>query len=69
LSAACNSARSSSWRRCHTPASCHSARRRQHVIPDPNPSSCGRNSHGIAVYSTNRIPHRTCRSGTRLRPG
>jgi hypothetical protein len=69
LSAACSSASSASCRRCHTPAACHSARRRQHVIPDPNPSSCGRNSHGIAVYNTNRIPHSTCRSGSRLRPG
>ena len=22
---------------------------RQHVIPDPNPSSCGKNSHGMPV--------------------
>jgi L-fuconate dehydratase len=41
LSAACSSASRSSCRRCHTPASCHSASRRQHVIPEPNPSSWG----------------------------
>ena len=69
LSAALSSASSSSCRRCQTPAWCHWANRRQQVIPEPNPNSCGRNSHGIAVYSTNRMPHSTCRSGTRLRPG
>lgn len=47
----------------------HSSRRRQHVIPDPNPSSWGRNSHWMPVCSTNKIPHNTCRSGTRFRPG
>lgn len=52
----------------HTPASFHAARRRQHVIPDPKPSSCGRYSHWIPVCSTNRIPHNACRSGTRGRP-
>ena len=35
-------ARMVSWRRSHTPACCHSSRRRQQVIPDPNPNSCGR---------------------------
>lgn len=55
-----------SW--SHTPASFHAARRRQQVMPDPKPSSCGRYSHWIPVCSTNRIPHRACRSGTRGRP-
>lgn len=67
--AACSSARSSSCNCCHTPASFHSSRRRQHFIPDPNPSSFGRNSHWIPVCSTNRIPDKTCRSGIRFRPG
>jgi hypothetical protein len=35
-----------------------SRRRRQQVIPEPNPSSCSKNSHGIPVYSTNKMPHR-----------
>lgn len=52
----------------HTPASFHSARRRQQVIPEPKPSSCGRYSHWIPVCSTNRIPHNAWRSGTRGRP-
>jgi len=69
LSAECSSASSSSCSRCHTPASCHSARRRQQVMPDPNPSCWARNSHAIPVCSANRIPHSTLRSGSRLRPG
>ena len=55
-----------SW--SHTPASFHAARRRQHVMPDPKPSSCGKYSHWMPVCSTNRIPHRACRSGTLGRP-
>jgi len=67
--AACSSASNSSCSRDHTPAVFHSSSRRQHVIPEPNPSSWGRNSHWIPVCSTNKIPHNTCRSGNRLRPG
>lgn len=66
--AAFSSASRTSCRRCHTPASFQN-RSRQHVIPDPNPSSCGRCSHRIPVCSTNRIPHSTSRSGTGRRPG
>jgi hypothetical protein len=43
--------------------------RRQQVIPDPNPNCCGRNSHGIPVCSTNKIPHSAFRSSIGLRPG
>jgi hypothetical protein len=42
-----SSARRTSWSRGHTPASVHSARRRQQVIPEPKPSSCGRCSQGF----------------------
>ena len=52
----------------HTPASFHAARRRQQVMPEPKPSSCGRYSHWMPVCSTNRIPHKACRSGTRGLP-
>jgi hypothetical protein len=52
-----------------TPTRCHSSRRRQHVYPDPYPSSCGRCIHAIPVCSTNRIPQSASRSGRRLRPG
>ncbi len=48
-----SSAGSSSRRRCPTPASLQSRSRRQQVIPDPKPSSCGRYHHGMPVYSTN----------------
>ena len=53
----------------HTPACCHSSRRRQHVYPDPYPSSCGRCIHGIPVCNTNKIPDKASRSESRLRPG
>ena len=51
-----------------TPASCHSRRRRQQVTPEPQPSSGGRSSQPIPVRSTNSIPLRAARSGTRGRP-
>ena len=53
---------------CHMPAACQSRRRRQHVIPLPQPISCGRYSHGIPVLSTNRIPVKQARSGVGGRP-
>ena len=53
----------------HTPACCHSSRRRQHVHPDPYPSSGGRCIHGVPVCSTNKIPDSASRSESRLRPG
>ncbi|MDQ0605181.1 hypothetical protein QF037_009526 [Streptomyces canus] len=68
-SAARSSESSSSCRRCQTPASFQSRSRRQQVIPEPKPSSWGRNSQRISVYSTNRIPHSTLRLSRRLRPG
>ncbi len=64
----CNSSKSTWCRRCHTPASLHSCKRRQHVIPDPQPISWGRCSHGIPVFKTNRIPVNAALSGTRGRP-
>ena len=54
--------------RCQTPASCHSRKRRQQVIPQPQPSSAGRYSQGIPVFSTNRMPVRQARFGIRGRP-
>lgn len=55
-----------SW--SQTPASFQAARRRQQVIPEPKPSSCGRYSHWMPVCRTNRMPHNACRSGTLGRP-
>jgi len=63
-----NSASSSSWSSCHTPAACHSASRRQQVMPEPQPISCGSISQGIPVLSTKMIPMSAARSRTRGRP-
>jgi hypothetical protein len=49
-------ARRTSYSRGHTPASVHSARRGQQVMPEPKRSSCGRCSYEIPVCSTNRMP-------------
>jgi len=54
--------------RSHTPARCQSRRRRQHVIPDPHPSSCGSICQGMPLRRTNRMPVRHARSETRGRP-
>ena len=40
------------WRACQTPAACQSRRRRQLVAPLPQPSSSGRSSRRIPVWST-----------------
>ena len=66
---------SASARRCtctvcrcsHTPACCQSRRRRQQVIPLPQPSSRGSNSQAIPLLSTNRIPVNATRSLVRDR--
>src|SRR5215211_2295864 len=39
------------WRRFHTPASCHSLRRRQQVMPDPQLISLRSISQGMPVLS------------------
>lgn len=52
-----------------TPASFQSRSRRQHVRPEPKPSSCGRYSHWIPVCSTYRTPHSTSRSRNGLPSG
>lgn len=67
-SASPNSSRSRRQIFSHTPASCQSRRRRQHVIPDPHCISAGKYSHGVPVLKTKRIPVSAARSGTRGRP-
>ena len=57
------------WTFSHTPAWCHSWSRRQQVIPEPQPNSCGRYSQGIPVRKTNRMPVSAARLGTGFRPG
>src|SRR5215218_9234163 len=44
--------------RSHTPASCHSFRRRQQVMPEPQPISWGSISQGMPLFKTNRMPVR-----------
>jgi hypothetical protein len=59
----------SSWCRfSHTPASCQSRRRRQHVIPLPQPISGGNISHGSPALSTKMMPVSAALLGTRGRP-
>jgi hypothetical protein len=52
----------------HTPACCQSRRRRQQVIPLPQPISWGSISHCKPVLSTNRMPVRAARLEMRGRP-
>ena len=51
-----------------TPASCQSLRRRQQVIPQPQPISCGNISHGMPLRRTKIIPLSAFLSGTGGRP-
>lgn len=53
----------------HTPAFCHSCSRRQQVIPQPQPISCGRSSQPIPVFSTNNMPVSASRFDIGFRPG
>lgn len=55
--------------RVHTPAFCQARSRRQQVMPEPQPISCGSISHGMPDCNTNRMPVSTRRSSSRLRPG
>lgn len=68
-SAACSRRSNSLWSFSQTPAFCQSRSRRQQVMPLPQPSSCGRSSQPIPVFSTKRIPVSAARSPIRLRPG
>jgi hypothetical protein len=52
-----------------TPAFCQSRKRRQQVIPLPQPISCGKYSQPMPVLNTNNIPVRAARSEICLRPG
>jgi hypothetical protein len=56
------------WITCQMPASCQSRNRRQQVMPEPQPSSCGSISQGIPLRRTNRIPVRQARSRKRGLP-
>ncbi len=60
---------SSWWSFSQTPAFCQSRKRRQHVMPLPQPNSCGMSCHAMPLLSTNKMPVNAARSGTRWRPG
>jgi len=60
--------RSAKWIKPQIPASCHSRKRLQQVIPEPQPSSLGSISQGMPLRRTNRIPLRQARSDMRGRP-
>lgn len=67
-SAWCRCASKVSYTASHTPNSCQSRRRRQHVTPLPQPISCGKYDQGIPVRKTKRIPTRARRLETAGRP-
>lgn len=68
-SALCSRRSSSRWSFSHTPAFCQSRKRRQQVMPLPQPISKGKSRQAMPVLSTNRIPVNAARSGMDLRPG
>jgi hypothetical protein len=63
-----NSVNRTQWSRFQTPARCQRTSRRQHVLPEPQPISCGNIFHGMPLRSTKRIPVSTARSGMGFRP-
>src|SRR5688572_17114247 len=52
----------------HTPASCHSRKRRQQVTPEPQPISCGSISQGMPLFKTKMMPASAERLSTRGLP-
>jgi len=63
-----SSASSASCNRCQTPVRCHRTRRRQHVLPEPQPICRGSICHGMPERRTNKMPVRMARSGIGVRP-
>ncbi len=60
---------SNSWcNRSQTPAFCQSRKRRQQVMPEPQPISWGSISQGMPLLSTNKMPVSAARLSTRGRP-
>jgi hypothetical protein len=51
-----------------TPWLCQSRSRRQQVMPEPQPISSGKYSHGVPDFKTKRMPVRQARSETRGLP-
>jgi hypothetical protein len=66
----CSPSRSSTsrWSWSNTPAPAHSARRRQHLAGEPQPSSrAGNRRHGVEVRAMNTIAAKQLRSGPAAR--
>ena len=59
---------STRWSLAHTPALCQSRKRRQQVMPQPQPISWGSIAQGMPLWSTNRMPASALRSSTGGRP-
>ena len=57
-----------SWSFFQIPSLCHFARRRQALIPDPQPISWGKSSQGMPVFKTKTMAVKTCRLGMGGRP-
>jgi hypothetical protein len=68
LSERASQSRIAKWINCQIPTSCQSRKRRQHVMAEPHPSSCGSISQGMPVRNTNMMPARHARSGKRGLP-
>lgn len=68
LSAPFNFANSVSKTSCQIPSFCQASRRRQQVMPLPQPISWGRYSHGRPVRKTYNMPVSVCRFGMAGRP-
>jgi hypothetical protein len=63
-----SSSKSSRQTFSQTPAACQSRRRRQQVMPLPQPSSCGKYSQAQPVRNTNKMPVRARRFSIGGRP-
>jgi hypothetical protein len=61
--------KSTLWIFSQVPLFCHLRTKRQQVIPEPQPISCGRYSQGIPVRRTKMTPVNTLRTSKGLRPG
>jgi hypothetical protein len=61
--------KSNLWILSQTPLFCQLRSKRQQVIPEPQPISCGRSSQGIPVRRTKITPVNTLRTSKGLRPG
>ena len=64
-----NKSSSTRWITSHTPASFQSRSRRQQLIPQPQPISCGKSSQGMPVFKTKRMPVSARRLLMGMRPG